>query len=359
MRRVAWIPGFFIGVLSQVPALAQQQQPAYTPQVRVSKEAAALMKVEAAFKKAEADLKKARAEMEKKRQGWFPLLTVGANISLGQSSNVVGRPDGTTVGLGATVSGRLDYKRGRNEWLNSLSLQLQQTRTPLVDSFVKTLDQFKIESTYLRSLESVPLGLYAGFTVETALFGGEDTRTAPVDYVILETDGTSRTDRSNRLLLTKELSPTLLTQGAGLNYKVLDRKPAKVTLRAGLSLVEALVRRGLAVADDAATPAVELRRLEDYLQAGGQIKIDAAGALNAWMTYGFTADFLFPLYSSVKRGLSGVDLISADIALKVGFKIAKWASLDYVLGVRRLPLLANVVQVWNGLLVSFAFNVIE
>ena len=34
-------------------------------------------------------------------------------------------------------------------------------------------------------------------------------------------------------------------------------------------------------------------------------------------------------------------------------------ALDYVLGVRRIPLIADVTQIWNGLFVTFAFNVIE
>ena len=44
--------------------------------------------------------------------------------------------------------------------------------------------------------------------------------------------------------------------------------------------------------------------------------------------------------------------------LKVGFKMASWFSIEYVLGVRRLPLLVDNGQVWHGLLGSFAFNLI-
>jgi hypothetical protein len=349
-------------VIVSFPHGALAQPAVYNPQAAPTKEAEALKKAEEAFKKAEADLKAAKEAMEKaaKQSGWFPFLSVGANISLGQSSNVVGRPDGTTVGLGASITGRLRYRDGPNEWVNVLGIQVQETRTPLVDAFVKTLDQFKLESTYLRSFQNLPqIGLYVGLTVETALFGGEDVRSAPVDYIITEPDKTTRFDRSARLLLTKELSPTLLTEGAGLNVRMLDRKEGKLSLKVGLAAVEALVRNGLVIADDPATPQIELKRLEDYVQVGGQVKFEALGALNGWMSYSFTADTLFPFYSNPERGLSGVDLISFDLALKLGFKMAKWASLDYVLGVRRLPLLADVVQVWNGLLVSIAFTVVE
>ena len=111
------------------------------------------------------------------------------------------------------------------------------------------------------------------------------------------------------------------------------------------------------------TNVVDLTRLQDYAQAGGQIRLNANGEYGKAITYNFFADFFFPFFNSIDpltKGLGSYDrTINYDIQLKVGVKLAKWASLDYVLGIRRIPLLADVTQIWNGLFVSFAFNVVE
>lgn len=296
-------------------------------------------------------------------QGWKPFLTVGSNISIGQSTNVVGQPDGTTVSLGAIIQGKLNYRRGRHLWLNTLNINVQFTKTPQIDEFIKSQDTFVLESTYLNSLPSIPwLSFYAGASVATNLFWGQDVRSAPFNYEVIELGNAPRTGETGveKAQLTHALSPTLLKQAAGLDFKLWDKKKHRGFFKAGVGFIEAFVRNGVAIADDKATPnVIEYRRLEDYRQAGAQAKLELSGSANEWMTYSFLADLLFPFYNSVTRGLSGLGLVNAEILLKLGFKLTKWASLSYTLGAKRVPLVADVWQITNGLLISFAFNIIK
>jgi hypothetical protein len=83
------------------------------------------------------------------------------------------------------------------------------------------------------------------------------------------------------------------------------------------------------------------------------------------MAPGFTflvqraTDFLLPLYTSLETGKSFGEIVTADVNFKLAFKVASWVSLEYVLGVRRLPLLSEKVQVWNGLLASFDYTILQ
>jgi hypothetical protein len=309
---------------------------------------------------------KEKERMAKDPDGWNNKLTVGSNISLSNSTNVVGRPDGTSVSLGATVDGRFALKEGLNRWVNVLALQVQQTRTPLVDAWVKSLDLFKVDSTYFRDFASAPwVSFYAGLSLESALFGGEDVRPLPTNFRLKEVEGPDRLFTATRFLTTKEFSPTTLQGGTGASFRLLDRPIAKLAAKAGLSGLATFTRNGITITDNAATPEVELTRMRDYQQMGANIRLDATGNLSAWATYTFFADLFFPFVNSFTpkdaqgNELSYANQISVDLSLKLGFKMAKWASLDYVLGVRRIPLTADVLQIWNGLFVSFAFSVVE
>jgi len=304
-------------------------------------------------------------DLTKKMDGWDNRLTVGTSFALSNSTSVVGRPDGTSASLGGTVDGLFTYKRGLNRVVNTVNFQVQQTHTPLLAGWVKSLDALKIESTYLRDFETRKwLSFYAGTSVETALFGGEDQRIVDTIYRVKELNGSTNTEVRRNVLLTKEFSPAQLQQGFGANFIFVDEKPFKLTSKVGFGFQEVFARNGVTITNvDLATNTVDLLRLQDYAQAGGQIRINANGEYGKAVTYNFFADFFFPVYNSIDTQLRGLGsyekTISYDVQLKVGLKLAKWASLDYVLGIRRIPLIADVTQIWNGVFISFAFNVIE
>ena len=312
------------------------------------------------------DLKK-KGPPKELPDGWHPFLSLGATVQFGSASNVVGRVDGQTYAIGANANGRMNYKKGQHEWNNRLAFQVQQTNTPGLTGWVKSLDMLKLESNYVWS-PTKHFGIYAGASIDTSMFGAEDVRPFETTYRIKEPTGLFSGDTGGKagpggairqVLLTKEFAPTTIGQGAGANMKVYEGYGHKVQARVGLGAQEVFARNGIAITDDAATPIVEATRLQDFQQVGAQVRLTSDGALMKNITYGFLIDFLFPFYNSIQTNNSFVDTINVSLDLKVGFKVSQWFSLEYVLGVRRQPLLIDRFQVWHGILASFALTVIE
>jgi hypothetical protein len=320
--------------------------------------------------------KKAIAEELKKKgppkvlpDGWHPFLGLGSSVQIGSSSNVVGRIDGQTYSIGANVNGRMNYKKGKHEWNNRLAFQIQQTNTPGLTGWVKSLDLLRIESNYVWS-PSANFGVYAGLLVDTSVFGTEDVRSLPTTYLIKEPGGRFSGDFGGgsltpggpirQVLLTKEFAPATIGPGAGANIKLYEAYGHKVQGRVGIGSQTVFGRNGIALTDDPLTPTVvEATRLQDFTQIGASTRVSADGAILKNVTYGLLVEFLFPFYNSIDTSNSFINTINMSLDLKLGLKVNKWFSVEYVLGVRRQPLLVDKFQVWHGLLASFAVNVIE
>jgi hypothetical protein len=302
-------------------------------------------------------------DSKKKKEGWTNSLIFSLNTSLATSSNVVGKPDGTTFSLGVSLVGKFEYRRGGHEWLNNLNLQLQTTRTPLIDEFVKSLDQLKLETLYAYFPVSW-FGIYMAVSFETSLFPGEDVRPDNVNYNITPAGCTTAdcktTQSIDRLELTSAFSPTFLNQSAGLKFKFIDRTDVSISFRAGVGVVEALTRDGLVITKATKTD-VDVQQLSDYVEAGVVTRLDISGKIKKWLAYTAYAELLFPFYSSRDLGPSEpseLDQVAVDMSLKLKFRISDWFSLDYVVGARRMPLIEDSFQIWTGLLASFTVRIL-
>ena len=117
--------------------------------------------------------------------------------------------------------------------------------------------------------------------------------------------------------------------------------------------------QGLAVNDDQATLELELAELQDYQQFGLQLEAEVAGKLAKQLVYAFRLELMYPFVTSVDTGdLRGFDLLNAELSFKVGLKISKWASLDYVFAAKRAPMIVNQWQIINNLVFSVTANIL-
>lgn len=97
--------------------------------------------------------------------------------------------------------------------------------------------------------------------------------------------------------------------------------------------------------------------LVDFNQLGGELEVDVRGVINTIVTWSVVANAFQPFYSSDKRDKSGFDLLAVTVDAKVSVKLASWLSLDYVLAVRRLPLILDEWQVQNNVLLTAGFDI--
>lgn len=307
---------------------------------------------------------KPEAPAEEKALGWDPMLKMSGSIAFSHNRKVVGNPDGANWNLGLLLNSGLDFlNEGGHSWINTLKWQLNYTQTSVIDRFIKSLDALEFTSTYLYHIPSIKwLGPFASLVLNTSAFPGYDVRTEDTVVRRLDVAGeevsTETIAAGDDIELTKAFAPTVLKQSVGVFADAVDKKPIKVNIRAGASAWEVLGRDGYVVADDDATPELELRTLQDSAAFGSGLILTASGEIDTNVIYSSKAEFMYPFVHNAETDLSGIELINIELDFLLGVKLAKWASLDYTVRAYRLPFISEDWQVQNGLLLSLTVNII-
>jgi hypothetical protein len=292
-----------------------------------------------------------------KPQGWTPKLKVGSTVSYGHSRKVVGSPDGSTFQLGALIEAAAEWRRGQHGWVNTLAINEAQSKTPLLDDFVKTIDTIEFKSLYLYHLASRPwLGPFARFRLQSSLLPSDfiNVGAAPV------TTSTGVTlDPQESTQLTGSFEPLLLRESVGAFAIASDTEKLKLSFKLGPGAQETIVRDGFVLTDDGGTPAVELTPLADVTEIGVELETEGSGKLGEHVSWSLLINLLQPFFADPDPAdKSGVDLLQIDVQGKLSIKLAAWASLDYILLVKRIPLVLDEVQITNGLLFAASFEMI-
>jgi hypothetical protein len=323
-----------VGVLAATAAFAQPVDPKILP------------KEEEVVKK---------EDPAQRKEGFSPYLMVGASIALSSNNNFVGQPDGNSMTAGLNLLGRLDYLKGKWDWRNTLKIDEVFTRTPVIDDFVKTVDQLVFESVLYWNVSDV-VGPFFSLKLDTPMLNGYDVRPAPVDYKVgEETIATA----ARRLKLTDGFQPLSLKQALGAFVRPSSDEEIQVDIRAGFGASQTFAEGGLVLVDVAGTN-VNLRRLEDVVQAGAVVGVDAKGTLEEGrINYHLRAEVMMPFINADPADRSAVDLTNFDIGAKVGFKLFEWASLNYELKILRQPQLVDAWQIQNNLLLTFNYALIQ
>lgn len=306
-----------------------------------------------------ADLTVLEPKPEAKPVGWHWRLTLGASISHTNNHNWVGQPTGNTFTFGFKGETAAEYFRRKHEWRSTLGISEAFTRTPLIDEFIKSADAFTLESIYL--YHWIPwAGPFARFQLQTALFSGRDLRPAPVTYNVAELDGTIDTFIASELALTDKFRPFTLKESVGPFAQPIRKPEINVELRLGFGARQTFADDQLAVTDDAATPEIEVTRLQDVHQAGAEFVGQGWGTLeDNRVTYKLTVEAMMPFIKSElppgdDRGAA--ELTNVDVIATISFKLVKWASLDYEFKAVRQPQLLDLWQLQSNLLLTFSYT---
>jgi hypothetical protein len=294
---------------------------------------------------------------EEKAKGWDPGLLLGLSLSLSSNSGFVGQPDGHAFTGGLNLLGTLDLIDGAIDWRNTLKVNEVYTRTPAIDDFVKTVDLLALESAFYYHLAS-RFGPFASFKLETSLLEGRDVRASAIDFSV---DGRVIAEDATSVRLTAPFEPLHLREALGLFLSPFATKALHLDLRTGFGAAQTFAEGARRRADDAATAdVIELTALEDVVQAGWVLGLDAKGELEEGrVVYALTAEVMMPLINDDPAGRDVVDLTNLDFGAKLGFKLFAWASLDYELKVLRLPQLVDDWQIQSNLLLTLSYALVE
>jgi hypothetical protein len=305
-----------------------------------------------------------RQEVESLRvqlDGWYLSAGIGSSISFTHNSNVVGNLDGANFQLGVLLNGRAQLHQGDHDWLTEARIQTTFSKTPNIEPFIKTADVFDLRTTYAYHIPTVPwLGPFARAGLSTQLFPGYTVQDKDLTVLKSRTDGTVQTQTSNAqeiIDLTDPFEPLQLRQLLGMFADAVTEPSLRLTFELGLGAQQVLTQDGFVLNDDSETDELELKQLEDFAQVGGELGMSMNAQVADNLTWAFRASALQPFYTSVDGGPTGIDATNVEISSKLSLRLASWASLDYVLEVRRVPLVVEDWQIQNGLLFTAGFNV--
>lgn len=291
---------------------------------------------------------------EKRTEGWAPGIDIGTSFNVVDSRSVVGQPNGTTLTLGAHIDASLELNHNIHEWRSTLKLEGGVTKTPAIDEFEKSNDELDFESIYL--LHALPIfGPYARVALHTTMFPATDLEPKAVTYVVTNLDGTTSTFIGRRLGLTDAFQPLTLREGIGAFVQPIDEEDRiELELKGGLGS-EQTIAKGVALADDSATPVIEAKELGNTYAVGAEAVADLWGYFDATKRVAYTlgVDVLFPFKTSdlpAGDDRSLIELTRVEIDAGLDAKIFDWASISYKLGVLREPLIVDKWQVSNSLL---------
>lgn len=330
-------------------ALGQAKEAAQRAEAKASKE----QKVN--VERAVADAKKKAAD------GWFPKLTLAANLSMVHTHQVQGIDNGLSVSLGGAVNGELVYRKGQHAWISNLTGIHSWSKIPTVKPFVKASDEMNLKSFYEYRFKKVDqLALFAGLQAITSLAPGSLVAAKDTVLVYNLLNGTQVTGfapRNERVRVTKGFVPFIFKQLVGLAARPHKSDLAQLDVR--ISLVgQEVWADGFTISDDKTTPELELTQLQDYQQFGMQIEALLGGNIQKNLIYAFRLEMMYPFVTSIDTPLVGFDLLNTDITFKLSLKVSKWASLEYSFGAKRLPLIVNQWQVINNLVLSVTADIL-
>ena len=303
------------------------------------------------------------ASAEGRKAGWHPMLKASFTLAFNDNKNVVGVDEGSSYNTGLIINGGLDYlSEGGHLWANALKWQLNYTQTPIIDKFYKSLDLFDFNSAYLYKLPSIKwLGPYASFVLKTSIFPGDTIKAVDTDVTRVDLDGTEAVEAQVKaksdIRLTDAFAPATLRESAGMFADILSRRSVELQARAGAGLWETYVKDGYSVAED--EPGVlKLQRMQDSVQAGGEVQLNGKGVLRQHVNWGFKAEMMYPFYHNADTDLEGSDLINYELEGLIGMKMAEWASLDYSLKAYKYPLIVDDWQISNALLLTLTAGIL-
>ncbi len=312
----------------------------------------------------DADVKAAAASDKKTYEdGFTKKLTVGGTGTTQSTSSWVGAVDGTTIQIGVLVTGETSLVRSRHEWKNELKLQHAQTRTPLLDSFVKSSDNLEFQSTWMYHPVSIDwLGPFARVRLQTQIFSGYDVRTdaGTVERTALGGAVTTEpTTAQQRVVTTSPFEPALLKETAGAFANPIEGKFLNLTAVVGVGAQSLFAQDGWAVTGyDKDNHVTKLKQLETAHEVGAEVEVKAGGELSDTVKWSAKAGWFMPAYSTSSSKQSGIDALNTDLTAGISVKLAKWASLDYVVNLKRIPLVLDDWQLQHGMLLTAGFNIL-
>lgn len=301
---------------------------------------------------------------EKPVDGWKLTANLGLSFSFNNASNVVGVDTGTTLAIGGVFGFAAKLRSGAHQWENELLLQHTQTKTPAINGFLKSADNFELKSTYFFRFEDPKwFGPFAKANMRTSLLPGFTKRAADVTTVRPDPAGgapvTQLVPSQGRIDLTSAFEPLVIKEALGAYAHPFEGDDFALRTRAGIGGQHIITQDGFNVKDDAATPELELQLLGSANELGAVLEVDLKGQIvKDVLSWGLAVETFLALVTSLEGELDFVDRINLETNGKLSLKLNEWLSFDYALLVRRVPVVILDVQVQNTIIANVTYDLL-
>lgn len=278
---------------------------------------------------------------------WTLRTSLGGSVLLNhRTEGFSSAPVGSSVGLDLFADGRLRFVSDPHVWATRLEVEegqmlqptLRADNTPgdLLDGRLQSVkDRLYFNSIY--TYQYLPwVGPYLRFGGETSLFERLVYFEKPTEVVVRRSDGPLASTHTGvdgkgetAFTLASPLMPIQLKQGAGANFRLLHNAFVDLDIRSGLGARQYLAREQLVLQDDAATPALELRRVANSFLAGLELSALGQVRLTRYLQASTELDTLVPFSGTADTQMTWRSAVS--------LRLSSFAALTYALNLLRQP----------------------
>jgi hypothetical protein len=296
--------------------------------------------------------------------GWNPFLGLTSTLSLVDNTSVIGQVDGFSTLFGLGLLGGADYTNGKSLLRTSLNANEGFARTPVVDRFIKTSDNVKLESLYNYFVDP-HFGGYGRLSFATSILETRDVRGIPTTWV--DTTGMTPTPlRTNSFSqkLSSPFKPFTIGESIGAFTDPVRSEKFSLSFRLGLGGRHTFADNVYVNKDDKMTPEIELLRLSDVHQLGVEAFAGATGKLDQGKAnYRAGVAALLPFVNNDSFDRSPTFLTRVAFEGNFSYAMSSWLAFVYSVSVTRDPQLfpkdKELLQVQNTFLLTFQMSLVK
>ena len=278
--------------------------------------------------------------------------SIGVSLPFASTTNVVGAPNQTSVGLDVFFDAYLTYRKDQNFLSGIFEIEEGFVRLdPEAQATVpvqKTRDRIRADVFYTRFLHP-RVGPYGRFGLLTNAFESNVLFTESRAVTRILTDGTRQGEvvPANTNFKTGDpFAPVLWRQGAGVNTRLVQNRVFTLDWRGGLGFRQNRFNESFFLDDDPTTEALEYRQAESFNQEGLETTIVG------------TARYRFLLLNTNLDLFGDFGEFEANVDWRntVSWRLTRDLSLDYNIDLLRLPQVRDENQVTQAVLFRYSFG---
>jgi hypothetical protein len=262
------------------------------------------------------------------------------------------------------VLGGADYVQDKSLFRASLSINEGFARTPVIDRFVKTNDNVKVEGLYNYFLTK-KAGLYGRLSFATSVLNTTDVRGTPTSWV--DATGATPIPLATNAFSQKfapAFKPFTISESVGGFADPVHEEEVNLSFRVGAGGRHTFAEGVFVSHDDGMTPEIELLRLSDVHQFGAEAFVGATGKVDkAKANYKVGLAVLIPFVNNDGYSRSTLSLTRVGFEGNMTFAMNSWLSVVYSLAITRDPQLfpegKELLQVQNTMLLTFQLNLVK